>query len=165
MATIRRVVPVIVAVAVLTAAGCSSADTAETSESPTSTHASVGADATPTADAAEPDSAELDASAVCEKIVELDVGKNCTKSEPAGLGIGAIEKYEFELPSVPGESGQILVFSDRKIYTKTVAAYDEAAALAGPHRYGSPNALVFVQINEGLSAAEGQKVERLVAGL
>ncbi|MBR7193759.1 hypothetical protein [Gordonia sp. SCSIO 19800] len=81
------------------------------------------------------------------------------------LGIGATEKYEFELPSVPGESGQILVFSDRKIYTKTVAAYDEAAALAGPHRYGSPNALVVVQINEGLSAAEGQKVERLVAGL
>ncbi|NED62782.1 hypothetical protein G3I15_17825 [Streptomyces sp. SID10244] len=102
---------------------------------------------------------------MCEKIVESAVGANCTESDPTGLGIGANEKYEFELPSVPGESGQVLVFSDRTIYDKTVAAYDEAASLAGPHRYGSPNALVFVQINEGLSAAEGQKVEKLVAGL
>ncbi|WP_431839980.1 hypothetical protein [Gordonia hongkongensis] len=155
----------IVAVAVLGAAGCSSDDTAGSSDHPASMHAPFGAGTTPSADAAEPDSAELDAAAVCEKIVELGVGTHCTKSEPGGLGIGATERYEFELPSVPGESGQILVFSDRKIYTKTVAAYDEAAALAGPHRYGSPNALVFVQINEGLSAAEGQKVERLVAGL
>ncbi|WAC55559.1 hypothetical protein [Gordonia sp. SL306] len=57
------------------------------------------------------------------------------------------------------------MFSDSKIYDKTVAAYDEVAALAGPNRYGSSNALVFVQINDGLSAAEGQKVKQLVSGL
>lgn len=57
------------------------------------------------------------------------------------------------------------MFSDRKIYDKTVAAFDEVASLAGPHRYGSSNALVFVQINEGLSAAEGKKVEQLVSSL
>ena len=98
-------------------------------------------------------------------IVDLGVGANCTEDEPGGLGIGADEKYQFELPSVPGESGQVLVFSDSKIYDKTIAAYNEVSSIAGPHRYGSSNALVFVQINEGLSAAEGQKVEQLVAGL
>lgn len=66
---------------------------------------------------------------------------------------------------MPGESGQVMVFSDSKIYDKTVAAYDEVASIAGPHRYGSSNALVFIQINDGLSAAEGQKVEQLVSGL
>ena len=166
MVTVRRVVPALIAVAVLGAAGCSSDDAGETSDhSMSSHHASVGADATSTANAGESDAAELDAAAVCVKIVELNVGANCTEAEPVGLGIGAIEKYEFELPSVPGESGQVLLFSDKATYDKTVAAYDEAASLAGPHRYGSPSALVFVQINEGLSAAEGQKVEQLVAGL
>lgn len=154
-------VPLIVALAALGAAGCSSDDAAPSSApaldaaaSSTSPVAAAGADPT-----------SLDATAVCQMIVDLGVGANCTQSEPAGLGIGADEKYEFELPSVPGESGQVLVFSDSKIYNKTVAAYDEVASLAGPHRYGSSNALVFVQINEGLSAAEGQKVEQLVSGL
>lgn len=165
MVTVRPVVPAMIAVAVLGAAGCSSDDTAVTSDHSMSSHASVRADATSTADAAGSDAAELDAAAVCKKIVELNVGVNCTESEPIGLGIGATEKYEFELPSVPGESGQVLLFSDKATYDKTVAAYDGAASLAGPHRYGSPSALVFVQINEGLSAAEGQKVEQLVAGL
>lgn len=137
-----RAVPLIVAIAAFGAAGCSSDDAAASSES-----------------------TSPDAAAVCQMIVDLGVGANCTESEPGGLGIGADENYQFELPSVPGESGQVLVFSDNKIYDKTVAAYDEVASLAGPHRYGSSNALVFVQINEGLSAAEGQKVEQLVSGL
>ncbi|MFD4268192.1 hypothetical protein [Rhodococcus sp. NPDC058481] len=149
-----RAVPLIVALAAFGAAGCSSDDAAATSD-PTSLDAVATSDPT-----------SLDAAAaVCQMIVDLGVGANCTESEPEGLGIGADEKYEFELPSVPGESGQVLVFSDSKIYDKTVAAYDEVASLAGPHRYGSSNALVFVQINEGLSAAEGQKVEQLVSGL
>jgi hypothetical protein len=137
-----RAVPLIVALAALGAAGCSSDDAA-----------------------ASPDPTSLDAAEVCRMIADLGVGANCTESEPGGLGIGANESYEFELPSVPGESGQVLVFSDRKIYDKTVAAFNEVASLAGPHRYGSSNALVFVQINEGLSAAEGQKVNQLVSGL
>lgn len=132
----------IAAIAAVGAGGCSSDDVAASS-----------------------DPASLDAAAVCRVIVDLGVGANCTESEPKGLGIGANERYEFALPSVPGESGQILVFSDSKIYDKTVAAYAEVASFAGPHRYGSSNALVFVQINVGLSAAEGQNVEQLVSGL
>ena len=74
MVTVRPVVPAVIAVAVLGAAGCSSDDTAVTSDHSMSSHASVGADATSTADAAGSDAAELDAAAVCKKIVELNVG-------------------------------------------------------------------------------------------
>ncbi|MFD4183762.1 hypothetical protein [Rhodococcus sp. NPDC058514] len=159
-----RAVSLIVAIAALGAAGCSSDDTASTSDPIT---ADTGAGSAPTQLEAAPssDPTSLDAAAVCQMIVDLGVGANCTESEPGGLGIGADENYEFELPSVPGESGQVLVFSNSKIYDKTVAAFEDVASLAGPHRYGSSNALVFVQINEGLSAAEGQKVEQLVSGL
>lgn len=152
-----RTVPLIVALAAFGAAGCSSDDAAASSD-PASVDASAAA--------AEVESApRVSAAGVCQMIVGLGVGANCTEDEPGGLGIGADENYQFELPSVPGESGQVMVFSDSKIYDKTVAAYDDVASIAGPHRYGSSNALVFVQINEGLSAAEGQKVEQLVSGL
>lgn len=158
-----RAVPLIVALAALGAAGCSSDDAAPSSDPALDAAASSTSASTVATEGAGPTS--LDAAAVCRMIVDLGVGANCTESEPEGLGIGADEKYEFELPSVPGESGQVLVFSDSTIYDKTIAAYDEVASLAGPHRYGSLNALVFVQINEGLSTAEGQKVEQLVSGL
>lgn len=153
-----RAVPLIVAVAAFGAAGCSS-DDAAAGPDPTSLDAAASSESAALIPAA------VDAEAVCQMIVRLGVGANCTESEPGGVGIGADANYEFELPSVPGESGQVMVFSDSKIYDKTVAAYAEVASLAGPHRYGSSNALVFVQINEGLSAAEGQKVEQLISGL
>lgn len=159
-----RAIPLIVAIAAFGAAGCSSDDAAATS-GPTSPKATASGDPTSQGAPASADPASLDAAAVCQRIVDLGVGANCTESEPRGLGIGADESYEFELPSVPGESGQVLMFSNNKVFDKTVAAYAEVAELAGPHRYGSSNALVFVQINEGLSAAEGQKVEQLVSGL
>lgn len=140
MAKALRSVPLIVALAALVAVGCSS-DTG-------------GSSSTSSA-----------AASVCEQIVDLGVGDDCREAEPTGLGAEAAARYEFDLPSVLGNAGQVLVFSDRSAYGKSVAAYDAASALAGPHRYGSSKALVFVQINEGLSAAEGPKVADLVAGL
>lgn len=105
------------------------------------------------------------ASSVCAKIEESGVGANCSQEEPAGLGIGATEKYAFDLPSVPGEGGQVLIFDDANTYEKTVEAYAEMASLAGPHRYGNEEALVFVQINEGLSTQDGETVKSIVDNL
>ncbi|MDH6284930.1 hypothetical protein [Prescottella agglutinans] len=102
---------------------------------------------------------------MCAKIEKSGVGANCSQDEPGGLGIGATENYAFDLPSVPGRSGQVMVFDDPKIYKKTVDAYAEMSGLAGPHRYGNERALVFVQINEGLSAQDGKTVKSIVDGL
>lgn len=93
------------------------------------------------------------------------MGANCSVDEPSGLGIGATERYVFDLPSVPGEGGQVLVFDDANTYEKTVEAYAEMASLAGPHRYGNDQALVFVQINEGLSMQDGETVKSIVDDL
>lgn len=110
-------------------------------------------------------SAPSTAASVCAQIADSGVGAACGQDEPGGLGIGAIENYTFTLPSVPGESGQVMVFDDPAIYEKTVEAYDDMRGLAGPHRYGNADALVFVQINEGLSAGNGEKVKAIVDGL
>ncbi|MFC8181571.1 hypothetical protein ACFULT_22060 [Rhodococcus sp. NPDC057297] len=79
--------------------------------------------------------------------------------------MAATEVYDFDLPSVPGEGGAVMAFADGELYKKTVQSYEDAAFLAGPHRYGSESALIFVQINEGLSSSDGQKVEEIVDSL
>ncbi len=75
------------------------------------------------------------------------------------------EVYDFDLSSVPGEGGTVMAFDDVDLYQKTVQSYEDAAVLAGPHRYGSEPALIFVQINEGLSSSDGQKVKGIVDSL
>lgn len=58
-----------------------------------------------------------------------------------------------------------MAFDNGALYRKTVQAYEDAASLAGPHRYGSESALIFVQMNEGLSSSDGQKVKEIVDSL
>lgn len=102
---------------------------------------------------------------VCSQIEEAGIGENCVLGEARGLAVAATEVYDFDLPSVPGEGGAVMVFDDPEQYRKTVESYADAAFLAGPHRYGSDSALIFVQINEGLSSDDGQKVKDIVDSL
>jgi len=102
---------------------------------------------------------------VCKKIEASGVGANCRASQPAGLGAGAAEKVDFDLPSVAGKTGQVLRFDKEETYRATELSYANMGGLAGPHRYGSPKALIFVQMNEGLSADNGKKVKAIVDAL
>jgi len=102
---------------------------------------------------------------VCAQIEDAGIGENCAPGDPGGLAVAATEKYDFDLPSVPGERGTVMIFDNADQYRKTVKSYADAAILAGPHRYGSDNALILVQINEGLSSSDGQKVKDIVDSL
>lgn len=102
---------------------------------------------------------------VCKKVVESGVGANCRSSQPGGLGAAAAEKFEFDLPSVPGKTGQILRFENEEKYTGAATSFAGAAALAGPHQYGSKKALIFVQANNGLTAPDGAKLKAVVDAL
>lgn len=102
---------------------------------------------------------------VCKRIEATGVGANCREGKPGGLGAAAVERVEFDLPSVPGEGGSVMRFDRESFYESTEEAYGKAAMLAGPHRYGSKKALIFVQMNQGLSMDEGRKVKAVVDGL
>lgn len=113
------------------------------------------------------DSSEADNTpeSVCAQIEQTGIGENCVRGEGTGLALAATEVYDFDLPSVPGEGGAVMAFDDVDLYEKTVQSYEDAAFLAGPHRYGSESAMIFVQINEGLSSSDGQKVKEIVDSL
>ena len=102
---------------------------------------------------------------VCAKMTSAGLAANCREAKPGGLGAAAIENYAFDLPSVKGKTGQIMRFEKPEYYTTTVSAYQGAAAIAGPHRYGSEKALIFVQLNDGASLDVGKKTKALVDAL
>ena len=142
----------------LIATGCSSdsPENSATSEMPAATSTEIVTPA-PASDSA--------AQRVCAEIERAGIGDNCVRGEGNGLQLAATEVYDFDLRSVPGEGGAVMAFDDVALYRKTVQAYEDAASLAGPHRYGSESALIFVQINEGLSSSDGQKVKEIVDSL
>ncbi len=110
-------------------------------------------------------SSKPSAMSVCQKIQASGVGTNCREDKPGGLGAAAVEEAHFELPSVPGKGGAVLRFDRESFYDSTEESYGKAAMLAGPHRYGSRKALIFVQMNEGLDLTNGKKVKAIVDGL
>ncbi len=101
----------------------------------------------------------------CRKIEASGVGAACKEDKPGGLGAAASEKAVFDLPSVPGKTGQVLRFEKEESYVTTEGSFEKAATLAGPHRYGSKKALIFVQANEGLSLEDGKKLKAAVGAL
>lgn len=101
----------------------------------------------------------------CKKLEADGIASGCKESAPGGLGAAAVERAEFSLPSVPDKGGQVLKFENEGAYTRTVGAFEEAAVLAGPHRYGSKSRLIFVQMNEGASLEVGRKAKGVVDAL
>lgn len=102
---------------------------------------------------------------VCAKLVESGVAGGCKAEAPGGINVAAAEKAVFDLPSVPGETGQVLRFEKSSDYEATTKAYDAMAVLAGRHRYGSEKALIFVQLNSQASSEIGAKADAVVKGL
>lgn len=108
---------------------------------------------------------QIPASDVCTKLVAAGVASNCKTEPPGGLGAAASEHVVFDLPSVPGKTGQVLRFDKASDYEATSKAFDAAAVLAGRHRYGSASALIYVQLHSGAPADVGAKAAAVVAGL
>lgn len=102
---------------------------------------------------------------VCNQLESAGIGSNCRNSTPGGLGAAAVEDAEFDLPSVPGHGGMVLRFDKDETYDRTVESYSKAAMLAGPHRYGSRKARIFVQMNDGASAEIGARAKAIVDAL
>lgn len=102
---------------------------------------------------------------VCQKLTGQGLAANCHEAKPGGLGAAAVERFDFDLPSVPGKSAGVMRFDKEETFDSTVRAFEGAAVLAGPHRYGNKKALIFVQANEGLSLEEGKKLKAAVDGL
>ena len=105
------------------------------------------------------------ASEVCSKLEAEGVAAGCHEEKPLGLGAAAAERFDFSLPSVPGKSGSVYTFAKQDTFKTTVDSYERAALLAGPHRYGSEKALVFVQVNSGASLETGKKIKGIVEAL
>lgn len=105
------------------------------------------------------------ASEVCKKIEGAGLGKNCRETSPKGLNARARHMVDFDLPSVPGKGAGVLEFEKDDDYEATVKAFEAAALLAGPHRYGNAKARIFVQANDKLGLAEGNKLRALIEGL
>lgn len=105
------------------------------------------------------------ASEVCAKIVAAGVASGCREAKPAGLGAAAVESVEFDLIGVPGKKGAVMRFDRESFFASTEEAFGKMAALAGPHRYGSRRALVFVQANSDLSLEDGKKIKAIVDSL
>lgn len=102
---------------------------------------------------------------VCAQIEAGGIGTGCRAEKPGGIGGGATEKYVFDLPSVPGKTGQILKFATADELAVSAAAFQGMSMFAGPHRYESKRALIFVQMNKDTPGTVGAQAKMLVDAL
>lgn len=102
---------------------------------------------------------------ICSALETSGFAKGCREVKPEKLSARAAERYDFDLVSVPGKGAAVMSFAKDDDYEATVKMYEAAALFAGPHRYGSPKALVFVQASEELPLEEGKNLKALVEGL
>ncbi len=102
---------------------------------------------------------------VCKKREVAGVAAKCREEKPGGLAAAAVERAEFDLPSVPGKGGNVNRFDKEEAFASTSSAFEGAALLAGPHRYGSKASLIFVQMNDGASLEVGKRAKDVVDAL
>jgi hypothetical protein len=105
------------------------------------------------------------AASVCTKLEEAGVAAGCIPKTPGGIGAGAKEATDFQLPSVPGKGGSTYSFDNDAQYEATVKNFESFAGLAGPHRYGNPKARIFVQLTKDTPTAVGVKAKAVVDAL
>lgn len=101
----------------------------------------------------------------CALLAKDGLAAGCRETKPRGLAANARRAAEFDLPSVPGKTGAIWWFETAEALEATVQSYDAARVLAGPHRYANRGQRLFVQINDGLSMDDGDRVKKLLEGL
>jgi hypothetical protein len=103
------------------------------------------------------------AESVCKQLEAASVGTACVEGSRQGLKGKSTSAWEITLPH--GEQGSIMQFSGAADFNATVEAFEEMSLLAGPHRYGNGNALIFVQLNSETEEAIAQKAKGVVDGL
>jgi hypothetical protein len=106
---------------------------------------------------------ELSAATVCNQLAVEGVAKDCKADKPVGLGAAAIDRVTFTLPH--GKMGQVLRFKKASDLEATAKAFDAAAILAGPYRYTSKSALIYVQLNSETDASVAAIAERVIGAL
>lgn len=107
----------------------------------------------------------MSAKDACETLAKAVGGSNCKEGKPGGLGAAAWAKYDFDLAEPKGKGCGVYEFKKSADYEATVKAYAGAATLAGPHRYGNAEKLVFVQCNSDMPRPDGEKLETAVKKL
>src|SRR3954451_15219769 len=85
------------------------------------------------------------AAGVCAELERSGVAKGCRQNVPQGLNRRAKEEFNFDL--VSGKTGHVMSFEKANDYEATVNGYEAVAFAAGSHRYGSPNARIFVHLD------------------
>lgn len=110
-------------------------------------------------------SAPPTAEQVCGALERSGIAANCTREVPAALSARARQRYDFDLVSLPGHGGAVMDFATPADFDATVAAYAEVAMLAGSHRYGNRESLIFVQMNQGASVEVGDRTRAIVEAL
>ena len=66
---------------------------------------------------------------------------------------------------MPGKTGQVLKFATGDELDVSVAAFRGMSMFAGPHRYESKRALIFVQMNKDTPSVIGAQAKMLVDAL
>jgi hypothetical protein len=120
--------------------------------------------ATPAVSSARAAASPLSAMDACTKLEAAGVAGQCKAATPTGLGIHASEAVAFDLPSLQGHGGAVFRFDSADDYDKTVKMF-AAASLAGPHRYGNRDRLIFTQFNSEASADVGAKAKAAIDAL
>lgn len=143
--------------------GCGT-ESAETDSVPVQPEAPVGT-AEPEAPAAPPP----DAAAFCATLEREGLATRCTRVAPQAISARARLRYDLDLASVEGEpdafDGAVMSFDDAEDFDAVEHAYEELAAIAGPHRYGNRDALIFVQLNQATPLEVGDRVRAMVESL
>jgi hypothetical protein len=105
---------------------------------------------------------DVSAMGVCKQLEAEKLASACVAGTPGGLGSAAREKVDFDLPSVPGQKGQVMLFEKDEYYRNTTEAYAKMSTLVGRHQYGNPKARVFVQLNSKASNETGDATRAVV---
>lgn len=105
------------------------------------------------------------AAEVCSALEKAGEVKSCAAATPGGIGAGASAKAQADLPSAAGKTCQILQFASPEAYDGAAKAFEGAAMLVGPHRYGNREKLVYVQCSSELAADHGAKIKGVVDAL
>ena len=105
------------------------------------------------------------AMSVCERLAKEGIGTACRIGATGGIAADALERVEFDLPSVPGKGGQVLLFTSESQYLAAAEGFEKVRGLTGTHRYGNQAKRVYVQFNNEAPYELGIKARKIVAGL
>lgn len=98
--------------------------------------------------------------AVCVQLQNLALVTNCEPERPGEVSASARDKVKFSVENY--FPGQVLTFATAADYDRTVAAFSASAGFAASHRFGNAQRLVFIQLNEKVSAAFSARIRQVI---